>query len=130
MKSKKLKPLLILLLLLPLSITILGTGCEKDEITSSKSRFIGKWVEQESFTDGICDTIIFKEDNTIELYIPIQEWTYSFPSSNTIEFVNPSSLLSRKCHFIFNRKNELTIFNFYDRTITLEIKDITFERIN
>ena len=31
MKPKKLKSLLILLFLLPLSITILGTGCEKDE---------------------------------------------------------------------------------------------------
>ncbi len=31
MKPKKLKPLLILLFLFPLSITILGTGCEKDD---------------------------------------------------------------------------------------------------
>ena len=31
MKPEKLKSLLILLFLLPLSITILGTGCEKDE---------------------------------------------------------------------------------------------------
>ncbi len=130
MKPKKLKLLTTFLLLLPLCMVLLGAGCEKDEELKMKTQVLGEWIEQEPFTDGVCDTIVFKEDNTIELYYPIEGWAYSLPSSDTIVFTDPTRLRTQKCHFMFNNENELTIFNFWDRTITSQIKDITFKKID
>jgi|GEM_PF-2327927 len=130
MKTKKIKQLTNLLLLLPLCVALLGSGCNDEDNLETKTQLIGKWIEIEPFSDDICDTIVFKENNTIELYYPIQGWTYSLPSSDTIAFANPAKLRTKKCYFTFNSENELTIFNFYDRTITSQIKNITFEKIN
>jgi len=130
MKNKKLKLLTIFMLLLPLCVVILGAGCEKEKDFDTKSQLLGEWVEQEPFSDGVCDTIIFKEDNTIDLYNPIEGWTYSLPSSDTIAFTDPTRPRTQKCHFMFTNENKLTLFNFWDRTITSQIKDITFKKIN
>jgi hypothetical protein len=130
MKTKKIKLLARFLLLLPLCAALLGAGCEKEREFDPKNKLLGSWVEQQPCTDGICDTIVFDENGTIKLYEPIKGWTYSFPSPDTIEFTNTSKSLTKNCHFIFNDENEITIFNFYDRTITSQVKNITFTKLD
>ena len=102
-------------------------ACEDEEIKTIEEQIIGTWIEKEPFTDGICDTIVFKENNTIGLYFPVVGWDYKIISNDSIVFINQPEFL-QGFNFTLFGSDELIVYNFYDRTITNNVKNIPFLR--
>lgn len=110
-------------------VLIVGIGCKKEHKNVTNSILIGTWIEKAPCNDGICDTIVFREDNTVGSYIPFDEWKYYISTNDSMTFYNSKKSLYLGFAIKIKNYNELTIYNFVDRSITQEIKDITFTKI-
>jgi len=109
-------------------LTLIVFGCEEDEKSENfEELLIGMWIEQEPYTDGVCDSIIFNEDNTIGLYYPLTGWDYKIASKDSLVIINPFGV-ERCCYYELIERDKLIVYNFLDRTITNQVKDITFKR--
>lgn len=125
----KMKHKILKLSMVILFFTLIGAGCQKDFSNDEvKIQLLGIWIEKEVCNDGICDSILFKDDNTIELYFPFEGWIYHLPSDDSIVFVDQTDSLYLGFNFTLKDDNELIIYNFIDRSISQEIKNITFKK--
>jgi hypothetical protein len=102
-------------------------ACEDDKDVSQFNQLIGTWVEKAPYTDGICDTLRFTATKTIELYTPLQGYKFDLVQKNKISIYN--SVNSNEFFFTLTENEELEIFNFIDRTVTENVKNITFVKL-
>jgi hypothetical protein len=114
-------------LLLTMSVFMIGLGCSEDEPEPSKDKIIGTWIEKNpELFDGISDTIVFTEDASIKKHFYFDGWSYN-TSSDTISFQKDETI--RKFLYSTAKENEMVIYNFIDRSITSQVKDIQFTKI-
>lgn len=125
MKTIRLKILFIITCLF-LSV---GVGCDSDDDISICHKLIGEWVEEEPLLyDGISDTIVFTENNLVEKHFLFNGWRYEVEECETVIFTNNEDRIEKNIEFISD--DRLVFYNFIDRSITNEIKNITFKKIN
>ena len=113
-----------------------ASNCKKEKENDPvelENVLLGSWVELPTFwggeySDGICDTIIFKEDYTIGLYYPLTGWKYKLAAIDSLAVTNPSGV-EGGFKFTFLAKDTLHIYNFDDRCATAVVKNITFKRL-
>ena len=110
-----------------LLFVLIGSGCEKED-DINVSNLIGTWIEKAPYNDGICDTIVFRKDNSIGNYFPLEEYEYNLSTNDTLKFFNNEKSALIKCYFEMKNSNELTIYNFVDNSITKKIKNISFSK--
>jgi hypothetical protein len=105
----------------------MGSGCEKDSI-SVQDKLIGTWIETyPNHFDGIQDTIVFTDDYLIEKHFFFNGFNYSIENDSIIFY---NSELSEKYLFELQNMNQLEIYKFIDRSITSQVKNIKFEKLN
>lgn len=114
-------------LFLTISVFMMGFGCSKDEPKPSKDKIIGTWVEKNpELFDGISDTIIFTEESLVKKHFYFEGWSYII-FTDTILFQKDESI--KKFPYSTANENEMIIYNFLDRSITSQVKDIQFTKI-
>ncbi len=107
----------------------IGAGCDKDDEMTSCDKLIGKWVEEDPLLyDGISDTIVFTKNNIVEKHFFFKGWMYEAKECDTITFTHLDDKFEKKIEFISDDK--IIFYNFIDRSLTNEIKNITFIKIN
>lgn len=116
--------------LLLAAILLIASNCSKDDSDKPKtfeSNLIGTWIEKyPELFDGISDTIVFTDQSLVKKHIIFDGWHYS-ATSDTIVFQKDEKTI--KCAYAIINENEMTIFNFIDRTITSEVKNMQFIKI-
>ena len=113
--------------LLTISVCMIGFGCSKDEAEPSKDEIIGTWIEKNpELFDGISDTIIFSEESLVKKHSYFDGWSYT-TSTDTISFQKDE--MTKKFLYSTANDNEMIIYNFIDRSITSQVKDIQFTKI-
>ncbi|HET8829820.1 MAG TPA: hypothetical protein VFM79_10790 [Pelobium sp.] len=128
-------------LLLFISASIMGCSKETEikNFTATEKQLLGNWVEKEPYNengryyggdDGTCDTLVFTNNNKVELYFPLQGWGYKVIGQETILFTNEQTKEEKNFVYAIDENGELTIYNFVDRSITARVKNITFVRLN
>lgn len=107
-------------------LIVCGTSCQKEK--SGIFNISGVWVEKspEKF-DGISDTIVFMNDLSVKKHFLFNNWQYVI-YNDTILFRQGD--MRMKFHFSSINSNEIVIYNFIDRSITTQIKDIYFIKPN
>ena len=113
-----------------ISLCLVLFSCSKnddDTPLENDSKLVGTWIEKypEMF-DGIMDTIVFTKDALVNKHIIFDGWCYS-ATSDTIVFGKDGKEI--KCAYTISNDNELTIYNFIDRLITQDVKNMQFVRI-
>lgn len=107
----------------------LGVGCDKDDDIKICDKLIGEWVEEDPLLyDGISDTIVFTENNIVEKHFFFNGWKYEVENCDNIIFTKLEDKYERKVEFISD--DRIVIYNFIDRLLSNEIKDITFVKMN
>ncbi|MBO4602087.1 MAG: hypothetical protein J5651_02880 [Salinivirgaceae bacterium] len=118
----------IQLLLFP--FLFLALSCAKDETAENtvvNNNLIGTWREKNpELFDGISDTIVFTSELLVQKHIIFDGWRYS-ATSDTIFFHKDGNEI--KCAYTISNRKEMTIYNFIDRLITQDVKNIQFIRI-
>jgi hypothetical protein len=90
----------------------------------------GTWIEKYPLKfDSVGDTLVFSKNGTIENHFYFKTWNYQLLDNNLI-FSN--SFLNKTLTFsVVNIKsNEIEIQNFIDRSITSNVKNIVYTKIN
>ncbi|MUP36788.1 hypothetical protein [Labilibaculum euxinus] len=106
-----------------------GTGCEDNDDVTICNKIIGKWVEEEPLLyDGISDTIVFTENNKVEKHFLFNGWRYEVEECKTVMFTKNEDRIEKNIEFISD--DRLMFYNFIDRSITNEIKNIAFKKMN
>ncbi len=114
-------------LLLIIVVFMIGLGCSEEEPEPSKDKIIGTWIEKNpELFDGISDTIVFLEDASVKKHFYFDGWSYT-TSTDTISFQKDEII--KKFLFSTADENEMVIYNFIDRSITSQVKDIQFTKI-
>jgi hypothetical protein len=90
-----------------------------------QEQLIGAWEENSPYHDGRCDTIVFTKDNIVDLYFPLVGAQYIVSDSRLIFTKSTNSF---NCAFSL-QENILEIFNFVDHSVTADIKNIAFTKI-
>jgi hypothetical protein len=115
----------IYIIILLLSVFFLITCNKKEEIINSGG-IIGAWEEKMPYVDGICDTIVFTNDNRVEYYRPLEGFTYTV-FNDTIHFFT-NDRMPLKCQFLLEEET-LTIFKFIPNSDAPVFSDISFTKI-
>ncbi len=115
-------------LLWVMSIFATCFGCSKNEIESSKSEtnIIGVWVETyPELFDGVSDTIVFAKDSLINGHFYFNGWNY-LVNRDSISFSKDGKRMS----FLYSVTDEdnIVIYDFLDRLITSQVKNIHFTK--
>lgn len=114
--------------LILISIFLIGACCSKNDSESIKDKLVGTWVERNpEMFDGISDTLVFTDDFIVKKHFYFNGWKFSL-YNDTISFQNEGVI--KKYSFSYNNVNELIIYNFLDRSITSQVKNIYFTKIN
>ncbi len=110
------------------AVFFFGLGCTSDDPKpASKDKITGTWIEKNpELFDGVSDTIVFTEDALIRKHFYFAGWSYS-TSSDTISFQKEETI--KKFTYSTEKENEMVIYNFIDRLITSQVKDIPFIKI-
>jgi hypothetical protein len=110
-------------------IAFMSFSCEEDKnIDSTDKQLIGSWCELEPCNDGFCDTITFNKDNTIGLYYPLEGYSYELITKDSLIITNELGFVMGN-RFTFIETDILLIYNFIDRSITNEVKNIKFSKL-
>ena len=110
-----------------LGMFLIGIGCSKEESKSSQVNLVGTWIEKNpEMFDGISDTIVFTKDYTISKHFYFNNWKYII-SNDSVSFKKDNSFKNFKFSSI--SENEVVFYNFLDRSITEQVKDIHFIKI-
>ena len=113
-----------------ISLCLALFGCSKNDdhtLLQNDSKLVGTWIEKNpEMFDGIMDTIVFTKDALVKKHIVFDGWCYS-AISDTIVFGKDGKEI--KCAYTISNDNELTIYNFIDRLITQDVKNMQFVRI-
>ena len=126
MKTLRFKHLLILIC----GFMSLASSCDKDEddITICH-KLTGEWVEEDPLLyDGISDTIVFTANNLVKKHVFFNGWKYEVKKCTTITFTHLEDKYEKKIEFISD--DRIVFYNFIDRLLTNEVKDIKFIKIN
>ncbi|HOA46504.1 MAG: hypothetical protein BWX65_00709 [Bacteroidetes bacterium ADurb.Bin057] len=111
-------------------ILLFSISCSKNEIGKEqilKDKFIGTWVETNpDLYDGISDTIIFNEKSLVEKHFYFDGWNYTI-YADSIFFQKDETI--KKFLYSIEKENEMVIYNFIDRLITNQVKNIQFTKI-
>ena len=118
MKTKKLKRLTILLLLLPLCVAILGAGCEKNEVSKYSSGRIIEITCGGTIVQFLTDEIIGEEWNN-HFSSPVLSYTNCVLVGNLSE---ESSEKGDTIYFNYERVESFSNSNFCDIGGLPEIK--------
>lgn len=109
---------------------LIASNCSKEFIEGYlvlDNKLVGTWIEKNpEMFDGIMDTIVFTKDALVKKHIVFDGWCYS-AISDTIVFGKDGKEI--KCAYTISNDNELTIYNFIDRLITQDVKNMQFVRI-
>ena len=104
-------------------------SCDNDDDVAICNKIIGKWVEEAPLLfDGISDTIVFTENNLVEKHFLFKDWRYEVEECETLIFTNREDRIEKNIEFLSD--DRLVFYNFIDRSVTNEIKNITFKKIN
>lgn len=102
--------------------------CSKKVAEYSKDKLVGTWVEKNpEMFDGISDTLVFTDDLTVKKHFYFNGWKYTI-SNDTITFKKEN--VTKSFSFLCITGNEIVFYNFIDRSITSQVKDIYFTKIN
>lgn len=109
--------------------SMLLASCEKDEKEFSKNEtnIIGTWVETyPELFDGVSDTIAFAKDSLINKHFYFNGWNY-LVTLDTISFTKDG----KRINFLYSVIDEdnIVIYDFLDRSITTQVKDIQFTKV-
>jgi hypothetical protein len=105
-------------------------SCDEQNEISQLDRLTGTWIETAPYSDGICDTLRFTQNKLIELYTPLQGYQFDLTQQNRLIIYNSAIkhdfaiLLSEN-----GKKEQLKIYNFIDRSLTDNVKNITFIKL-
>jgi len=105
-------------------------SCDGQKDISQSDQLTGTWIEIAPYSDGIRDTLRFTQDKLIELYTPLQGYKFDLTQQNRLSIYSTtikydfSILLSEN-----GGKEQLEIYNFIDRTLTDNVKNITFVKL-
>ena len=105
-------------------------SCDGQKDISQSDQLTGTWIEIAPYSDGIRDTLRFTQDKLIELYTPLQGYKFDLTQQNRLSIYSTtikydfSILLSKN-----GGKEQLEIYNFIDRTLTDNVKNITFVKL-
>jgi hypothetical protein len=139
MKTKKIKLFVIFLLLLPLCVVIMGSGCEKDEYSEFVDGYIvGSFVCYEVGTDGVATgdytgrgyCILLEGSENADAHWPMDFYTFDLPPA-LFEFpeevlLNPLDYDGRTCGPSFFPDSLQSVFK-----ISFEYRDVKkIEEIN
>ena len=104
-----------------LMLVLCSNSCNKDDV-NEKNKFHGTWNTDYNGKEN--NTIVFNENGTVGLYIPLEGYAYNFPKKDVISF----SLSDSKWEFYyeFHSDKEITIYSFLNESITQEVKNISF----
>jgi hypothetical protein len=112
--------------LILISIFLIGVCCSKKDSESIQDKLVGTWVEKNpEMFDGISDTLVFTDDFIVRKHFYFNGWKYNL-YYDTISFQKEGVI--KKFMFSYNNVNELIIYNFLDRSITSQVKDIRFTK--
>ena len=113
-----------------ISLCFVLFSCSKnDDVTllENDNKLVGTWIEKNpELFDGIMDTIVFTKYGLVKKHIVFDGWCYS-ATSDTIAFRKDEKTI--KCAYTITNDDELTIYNFIDRLITQQVKNMQFVRI-
>ncbi|HUH74847.1 MAG TPA: hypothetical protein VLZ75_10655 [Chitinophagales bacterium] len=99
-----------------------------DSINAKK--IMGTWVETyPELFDGKSDTIVFKDDFTIEKHLFYDGWEYSI-SKDTIFFFNTERNLKFRHFYFIENEHEMMIYNFMQSTVNHLEKNTPFTKIS
>ena len=119
-------------LLLTISVFMTCLGCTKVEPEQSKDepskdKMTGTWIEKNpELFDGLADTIVFTEDLLVRKHFYFNGWKYS-TSTDTISF--QKGVIIKNFKYYTENENEMIIYNFLDRSLTSQVKNIQFTKI-
>lgn len=117
----------MIILLITISLFMMGFGCSKEDPKPSKNKIIGTWIEKyPELFDNISDTIVFMDNLSIKKHFYFDGWQYK-TSADTIFFQKGDII--KKFTYSISDENEMVIYNFLDRSISAEVKDIHFTKI-
>ena len=110
-------------------IVFTAFGCEKnEELDSNKNNLIDTWIEKSpDLYDGISDTIVFTDKFYIEKHFYFNGWKYNY-SNDSVTFSKADN--NKRFSLIFIGANEIVINNFLDRSVTSQVKNIHFIKLN
>jgi hypothetical protein len=112
--------------LILISIFLIGVCCSKKDTESIKDKLVGTWIERNpELFDGISDTLVFTDDFVVRKHFYFNDWKFSI-HNDTISFQNEGVI--RNFVFSYNSANELIIYNFLDRSITAQVKNISYTK--
>lgn len=101
--------------------------CKEKEPEPSGEIIIGTWIEKNpELFDGISDTINFMCNLYVSKHFYFNGWQYSIVN-DTVFFQNEG--ITKKFLISIPRKNEMILYNFIDRSITAQVKNIQFIKI-
>ena len=114
--------------LILISIFLIGVCCSKKDSESLKDKLVGTWVERNpEMFDGISDTLVFTDDFSVRKHFYFNGWKFNL-NNDSISFHKEGEI--KNFLFSYNNLNELIIYNFLDRSITSQVKNIYFTKIN
>ena len=127
------------------TVDILPDSCQKifldvSELFINKNKLAGTWIEKypEKF-DGISDTLVLGNDMIVRKWFIFDGRKYYVINDTSIynqtdTFYHTITFYSNsrfdKFHISYPGENEIVIYNFLDRSITSQIKNIYFIKIN
>lgn len=106
MKAKKLRSITIILLLLPLCVALIGTGCKKEEQqgTDPAKAILGKWkLQSVGYTDVTANNLGYLE------YLP--DSVYRWYDYETKQYTNGNYWLDSL--YLYNNSNDSINFNMF-----------------
>lgn len=117
-----------------LSIGFFSACEEKEDSTkrekNNKEKIIGSWTEKypSMYDDGIKDTITFL-NGKIKSTACFDGWEYDLLNDSIILFKNQIESSSHQFKYSFLNNNEIVFYNYINRSLTQEVKDIQYIKI-
>jgi hypothetical protein len=105
-------------------------SCDEQKNISQLDLLTGTWVEIAPYSDGICDTLRFTQDKLIGLYTPLQGYKFDLTQPNRLIIYN--SLVKYDFAILLSANGggeQLEIYNFIDRSLTDNVKNIRFTKL-
>jgi len=105
-------------------------SCDGQKDTYQSDQLTGTWIEIAPYSDGICDTLRFTQDKLIELYTPLQGYKFDLIQQNKLSIYSTSIKYDFSILLSENGgKEQLEIYNFIDRSLTENVKNIKFVKL-
>jgi hypothetical protein len=111
-------------------ICLFLVSCDGQKDISQSDQLTGTWIEIAPYSDGIRDTLRFTQDKLFELYTPLQGYKFDLTQQNRLSIYSTSIKYDFSISLSENGgKEQLEIYNFMDRSLTANVKNISFIKL-